>query len=215
MASPFDILQIDKDADEETIKQAYRERVKETHPDQGGSAEEFQTVQAAYTAITSEEWTKQSETSPDFEDDFLEYESEVEFLNYEVLDDFGWSIDDNNLFEKARDSDLDTQDYGEITVRPGETLLEAAERHGHTWPFACRGGACANCAIAVIEGEITQPVNHILPPEIIDENIRLSCNGIPITKSMKIIFNVKHLSYLDELRLPPYPFERSRARSGD
>ncbi|MDY7081629.1 MAG: ferredoxin, partial [Halobacteria archaeon] len=30
----------------------------------------------------------------------------VKYLNYEVLDDHGWSMDDDDLFEKAADADL-------------------------------------------------------------------------------------------------------------
>lgn len=45
---------IDKDADEKEVEEAYRERVKETHPDQGGSPEEFQLVKSAYEEIKSE-----------------------------------------------------------------------------------------------------------------------------------------------------------------
>jgi len=53
MVSPYDVLLIDQDADEEEIERAYRERVKQAHPDQGGSSEEFQLVKAAYQEIKS------------------------------------------------------------------------------------------------------------------------------------------------------------------
>lgn len=44
---------VDKNADETEVEQAYRERIKEVHPDQGGSTEEFQLVKAAYEEIES------------------------------------------------------------------------------------------------------------------------------------------------------------------
>ncbi|MFB6193450.1 MAG: ferredoxin, partial [Halobaculum sp.] len=31
----------------------------------------------------------------------------VEYLNYEVLDDHGWEMEDDDLFEKAADAGLD------------------------------------------------------------------------------------------------------------
>ncbi|MFC4990130.1 DnaJ domain-containing protein, partial [Saliphagus infecundisoli] len=40
MESPFDVLRIAPDADDAEIERAYRERVKEAHPDHGGSADE-------------------------------------------------------------------------------------------------------------------------------------------------------------------------------
>jgi len=46
------VLGVDPDADEEEIRRAYRERVKETHPDAGGSRESFERVQWAYERLT-------------------------------------------------------------------------------------------------------------------------------------------------------------------
>lgn len=44
----FDTLGLASDADEDAVKSAYRKQVKEVHPDQGGSQEEFQRLQDAY-----------------------------------------------------------------------------------------------------------------------------------------------------------------------
>ncbi|WP_336364191.1 ferredoxin Fer [Halalkalicoccus salilacus] len=217
MDSPFDVLRIDSDADEREVDRAYRRRVMEAHPDQGGSAREFRSVRAAYEAIKSgtdvEEWADDGDEEWDLEresvDDPNRGESRVEYLDYEVMADHGWTLDDEDLFEKASAAGLDASDYGRILVQPNESILQAAENRGFAWPYACRGGACANCAIAVVEGEMTTPVNHVLPPEMTDRGIRLSCNGVPTTETMKVVFNLKHLPSLDELRLPPRPFERA------
>lgn len=211
MVSPYDVLLIDVDADEEEIKWAYRRRVIETHPDQGGSAREFQSVKAAYEAIKSGHGNGEPDAGRENVEEHHHTKSRVEYLNYEVLDDHGWSLDDEDLFENASVAGLDTADYGRILVRPDESLLQAAENRGFRWPYACRGGACANCAVAVLEGEMEMPVNNILPPEIIDRRIRLSCNGMPATEEMKIVYNVNNLSGLDELRLPPRPFKQAYA----
>ena len=214
MDSPFETLQIDPDADETEIEQAYRRRVKETHPDHGGSAREFQAVRAAYEAIDAGYYDETGEIDsteggePESEDE-ERTDSRVEYLNYELLADHGWNLDDEDLFEKAADEGFDTADHGRIVVQQNETLLEAAENRGFEWPYACRGGACANCAVAVIEGAMEMPVNHILPPEMLDRGVRLSCNATPTTEEMKVVYNLKHLPDLDELRLPPRPFERA------
>lgn len=212
--SPFDVLLIDPDAEEWEVDQAYRRRVLETHPDQGGSAEEFRLVRAAYEEIKSgdgEDWDRDEIEPEDPDDQHQREQSRVEYLNYEVLDDYGWDLDDRDLFEKASAEDLDPGDYGRFVVEPNESLLQAAENRGFAWPYACRGGACANCAVAVTEGEMTQPIDHILPSEMTDRGIRLSCNGMPTTDEMKVVYNVKHLADLDDLRLPPHPFERAYA----
>jgi ferredoxin len=133
----------------------------------------------------------------------------VEYLNYEVLDDHGWGIDDADLFEKARGADLDPVDFGRIQVNRNETILEAAENRGFVWPFACRGGACSNCAVLLREGEIAMPGDHILSEEAISEyNARLVCVGVPATEDIKLIYNAKHFPPLDDLRLPPGPFKQ-------
>ena len=213
MESPFDILLIDADADEKEIERAYRERVKETHPDLGGSAEEFQRVRQAYEELTTASGRRERRVDrrDRIRDDPDEQSTDarVEYLNYEVLDDHGWALDDDDLFEKASAANLDPADYGRFLVQPNESLLQAAENRGFTWPYSCRGGACANCAIVVIEGEIEMPVDHILPPEMLERGIRLSCLGGPVTDDMKVVYNVKSLPDLEELRLPPHPFAKA------
>lgn len=54
-AEAYDRLDLDPSADESTVKQAYRERVKETHPDtDSGSEREFKRVKAAYETLTDD-----------------------------------------------------------------------------------------------------------------------------------------------------------------
>jgi curved DNA-binding protein CbpA len=215
MASPAAILRVDPDADDEEIKQAYRDRVKETHPDLGGSEEAFKRVERAYRALTEagaddlleEDDVIESDVQPEPEDE----PATVDYLNYDVLKDYGWELDDDDLFEKAAAADLDGVDFGRFEVEDDETLLEAAERSGHAWPFACRGGACANCAVALLEGELSQLVDHILSEDLLEQGIRLSCNGRPTTDELKVVYNIKHRPDLDDLRLPPDRFEKAQA----
>ena len=121
----------------------------------------------------------------------------VEYVNYEVLDDHGWSMDDDDLFEKAADAGLDEGDYGELEVNQGEYILEAAEAQGYDWPFSCRAGACANCAAILTKGEINMDMQQILSDEEVEErNVRLTCIGSPETDEVQIVYNAKHLDYL-------------------
>ncbi|MFB6198374.1 MAG: ferredoxin Fer [Halobacteriaceae archaeon] len=127
----------------------------------------------------------------------------VHYLDYEVLEEHGWNIDDEDLFEKASEADIDPVNYGRILVEPGETILEAAENRGYSWPYACRGGACANCAVIVKEGDIAMPGQTILTQEQVREtNARLTCVGVPVTKHVKLVMNVQHLDEFEDLRLP-------------
>lgn len=128
---------------------------------------------------------------------------EVEYLNYEVLDDHGWSMDDDDLFEAAADADLSAEDHGSFAVNENEYILEAAETQGYAWPFSCRAGACANCASIVKQGEIEMDMQQILSDEEVEErDVRLTCIGAPATDEVKIVYNAKHLDYLQNRVIP-------------
>jgi DnaJ-class molecular chaperone len=51
MQNPYDVLEIDKTASKEEIKKAYKKKAKKTHPDAGGSEEEFKQVNQAYMIL--------------------------------------------------------------------------------------------------------------------------------------------------------------------
>ncbi|MUW14413.1 DnaJ domain-containing protein [Halorubrum sp. CBA1125] len=51
IAAAFAELDVPTDADADEVKRAYRERVKETHPDQGGDEASFRRVQEAYATV--------------------------------------------------------------------------------------------------------------------------------------------------------------------
>jgi ferredoxin len=213
--SPFDVLDVDPAADGETVEDAYRARVKEAHPDHGGSVREFQTVRNAYERIRDgydaddhAEEIKSAVTEEEPESLGPE-ETRIHYLDYEVCQERGWQLTDEDLFEKAADTDLGAEEFGEFVVGAKQTLLEAAEEYGLVWPYACRGGACTNCAVAIVDGEMPMPSNHILPSSMTDRGIRLSCLTAPVSDEASIVFNVKHLPGLDDLRLPLSRFNRA------
>lgn len=130
-------------------------------------------------------------------------ESRIQYLNYDAVMAHEWSIDDEDLFEKASNADLDTEDYGRFMVDAGETILEAAESRNISWPYACRGGACANCAVIVKEGDVAMPGQTVLSEDQVQAtNARLTCVGVPVTDELKLVMNVQQLDEFEELRLP-------------
>ncbi|PHQ47286.1 molecular chaperone DnaJ, partial [Halorubrum sp. C3] len=129
--------------------------------------------------------------------------STVYHLDYDAATERGWSTEDDDLFAKAADADLDLPEYGRFLVEPGESILEAAERGGRSWPYACRGGACSNCAVVVVEGDVAMPGQSILTDEQIREaDARLSCVGVPITDEVKLVTGVGDADDFADLRLP-------------
>jgi ferredoxin len=140
--------------------------------------------------------------------------STVYHLDHGAMVERGWSLDDPDLFEKAAESDLDLPEYGRFLVEPGESILEAAERGGRSWPYACRGGACSNCAVIVVDGDVAMPGQSILSEEQIREtNARLSCVGVPVTEEVRIVSGVGDLDEFADLRLPSPASEAGDAES--
>jgi len=129
--------------------------------------------------------------------------STIYHLDHDALTERGWSVTYDDLFAKAADADLELPEYGRFLVEPGESILEAAERGGRSWPYACRGGACSNCAVVVVEGDVAMPGQSILSDEQIREsNARLSCVGVPITDEVKIVTGIGDTDAFADLRLP-------------
>ena len=124
----------------------------------------------------------------------------VEYLDYRVLAEYGWSVDDEDLFEKARETpELDDAEYGTIEVSPNRYILDAAEDRGHQWPFECRAASCANCSAILVEGEVEMDMDLILLDEEIEEKgIVLTCQSLPVTDEVKIVYNAQHLEYLQD-----------------
>lgn len=123
----------------------------------------------------------------------------VEYLDYDVLDEYGWGLDDDDLFEKAAETDLDEETYGTFDMNNDEYILKAAEDEGHDWPFSCRESSCATCAAVVTEGEIDMTMNNILSDEETeDKNVRLTCVGKPDTDEVKLVYNARYLDYLQD-----------------
>ena len=124
----------------------------------------------------------------------------VEYLNYDVLGEHGWDVEDEDLFEKAAAADLDDADYGTFEAGEYEYVLEAAEREGYHWPFECRAASCANCAAIVKEGNIEMDMNLFLTDEEVEEmDYRLTCVSTPDTEEAKIVYNVRQNDYLQDV----------------
>lgn len=123
----------------------------------------------------------------------------IEYLNYDVIVDQGWELDDPDLFEKAAEADLNEDDYGFFDAAEGQYLLEAAEGAGHAWPFSCRDGICSNCAAILVEGKIEMDGAQALSEDEIEErDIRLTCVGRATSEYVRLIYNAKRLEFLQD-----------------
>ncbi|GAA0636171.1 hypothetical protein GCM10009547_45520 [Sporichthya brevicatena] len=66
----------------------------------------------------------------------------------------------------------------DLDVEEGETVMEAALRHGYRWPTICGGNAtCGVCCLEVLRG-----ANHCAPPGA-RELERLAAIGMPAAEN--------------------------------
>jgi CDP-4-dehydro-6-deoxyglucose reductase len=68
-----------------------------------------------------------------------------------------------------------------FTAEAGETILEAARRHGHQLPYGCNDGACGMCKGNVLHGTVDhgKSTEIGLPAEDREAGMALFCSAKP------------------------------------
>lgn len=192
---PYEILGVERGANENEIEEAYKDRVKEAHPDLGGSSEDFIEVKEAYESICEDNVDDMNLSRPGRL--VYKYPARVNYVNYRDIKN---SLEDPSIGEMRgyMDSDVDQS----FVVQRGQSILQAAESNGLNWPYSCRGGACTNCVVRVIRGDISTPSCHILTDELLDQGYRLTCIGKPLSEEIDIVYNIRDKPELQDLLLP-------------
>lgn len=85
--------------------------------------------------------------------------------------------------------ELDGQEYAFDDWAPGTTLLEHLESKGVKAPYSCREGECSACAIRLLEGEVKMLHNDVLDEEDLADGIRLGCQAVPVTDTVRVTYN--------------------------
>jgi ring-1,2-phenylacetyl-CoA epoxidase subunit PaaE len=76
----------------------------------------------------------------------------------------------------------------EITVPPGETILEAAKDQNVDPPYACQMGVCTTCRAKVLEGETRMDEREGLSDAEIAEGYILTCQAHPVSKKVRLVY---------------------------
>lgn len=71
----------------------------------------------------------------------------------------------------------------------GDTILNAALKHGADLPFACKGGVCSTCRARLVEGKVEMDVNYALEQEEVDAGFILTCQSHPVTETVFVDFD--------------------------
>jgi ferredoxin-NADP reductase len=81
------------------------------------------------------------------------------------------------------DGRSDTVDH-----RLGTTVLQTARQMGMAPPFSCESGNCATCMAKVVEGDVTMYVNNALTDDEIAEGWVLTCQALPASPSVHVVY---------------------------
>lgn len=71
----------------------------------------------------------------------------------------------------------------------GDTILDAALKHGADLPFACKGGVCCTCRAKVMEGSVDMEVNYALEEEEVNQGFVLTCQAHPTSDRVIVDFD--------------------------
>ncbi len=85
--------------------------------------------------------------------------------------------------------ELDGQDYTFDDWAPGTKLLEHLESKGIKAPYSCREGECSACAVRLLGGEVRMLRNDVLDADDLAEGIRLGCQSVPVTDTVKVTYH--------------------------
>src|SRR6478609_1408418 len=85
--------------------------------------------------------------------------------------------------------ELDGENYVFDDWAPGTKLLDHLEAKGVKAPYSCREGECSACAIRLLEGEVKMLHNDVLDEDDLAEGIRLGCQAVPVTDTVKVTYH--------------------------
>ncbi|RYD55290.1 MAG: phenylacetate-CoA oxygenase/reductase subunit PaaK [Sphingobacteriales bacterium] len=73
----------------------------------------------------------------------------------------------------------------------GDSILDAALKHGADLPYACKGGVCCTCRAKVTQGSVDMEVNYALEPDEVAKGFVLTCQSHPKTPTVHIDFDAR------------------------
>ncbi len=85
--------------------------------------------------------------------------------------------------------DLDGEEFSLDGWAPDQPLLDFLLDQGVQAPFSCREGNCSACACIVLEGEVSMRTNDVLDDEDLADGIRLACQSLPVSDTVKISYS--------------------------
>jgi len=101
----------------------------------------------------------------------------------------GVSVPDGPTNPVKLEVELDGETHVFDDWQPGTTMLDHLESKGVKAPYSCREGECSACAVRLLEGEVTMLHNDVLDDEDIADGIRLGCQSVPVTDTVRATYS--------------------------
>ena len=76
-----------------------------------------------------------------------------------------------------------------LTLPPGLTVLDGAQKVRPDLPFACKGGVCGTCRAKVTRGEATMRRNYALEPAETAAGYVLTCQAVPRSDDLEVDYD--------------------------
>lgn len=76
----------------------------------------------------------------------------------------------------------------QLIVPEGKTILRTLLANNYDPPYSCEGGVCSSCICKLQEGEVFMKKNLALSEEDIKQGYILSCQSVPLTKDVSVLF---------------------------
>jgi ring-1,2-phenylacetyl-CoA epoxidase subunit PaaE len=76
-----------------------------------------------------------------------------------------------------------------LTLPPGMTVLDGAQRVRPDLPFACKGGVCGTCRARIVHGTATMRRNFALEPDEVAAGYVLTCQTTPTSDEITVDYD--------------------------
>ncbi|MEW7290239.1 2Fe-2S iron-sulfur cluster-binding protein [Aquimarina sp. 2304DJ70-9] len=107
------------------------------------------------------------------------------------IESFG-GVNSNDTTEGVENAKLKAKLNGQniqITIPKGKTVLRTLIDAGKEPPYSCEGGVCSTCMCKLTKGKVHMKNNLALDDDEVKQGYILSCQSIPISEEIEIVYN--------------------------
>lgn len=106
------------------------------------------------------------------------------------MESYGGEVMDTSVAGVAAQAEITLKGTSHtLPVAAGQTLLDAIRAAGISPPFSCGSGICGTCRAQIIDGQVHMRTRAALENSDIAQGTILTCQSLPQTNKIKIIYN--------------------------